>query len=340
MLSGGQVKTFLTRVLIWVGMWVYRLRLHPLIIWLHRKQPKVLIYHACEKDESDFLKGLKCNCSPAQFASHLDFLSRYYRFISLTELENGVTANRAVALTFDDGYRSVYENAFPMLRERAIPATTFLVTDAVGNRNHVWINKLNWLLRNHESIARPIATKALQMPLGAAVESIIHKARVHYDVDTLQQVFAKIRRHPGVGENAYPGAPRLYLNWDEVQEMSAHGFSFGNHTASHPNLARLDESRQRDEIARGHQALIEHLGECRTFAYPFGDHDDVSRRLASELGHTMILKVGGTNNPLDVERVARISVRASDAAALFAEMEVVAPVEAFFKRPFWLGAWG
>ncbi len=42
---------------------------------------------------------------------------------------------RPVLLTFDDGYRGVYENAMPALRRHGFSATVFLVTDYVGTRN-------------------------------------------------------------------------------------------------------------------------------------------------------------------------------------------------------------
>ncbi len=36
------------------------------------------------------------------------------------------------AVTFDDGYRNVVENALPELQARGIPATLFIITDALG----------------------------------------------------------------------------------------------------------------------------------------------------------------------------------------------------------------
>jgi peptidoglycan/xylan/chitin deacetylase (PgdA/CDA1 family) len=42
---------------------------------------------------------------------------------------------RPIALTFDDGYRSVYDNAWPLLRRHGLTATIFLVADCIGATN-------------------------------------------------------------------------------------------------------------------------------------------------------------------------------------------------------------
>src|SRR5207244_10396360 len=50
------------------------------------------------------------------------------------QLERGDTKPMA-AVTFDDGYRDVYERAFPLLQRKGIPAAVFVVTDLVGTRH-------------------------------------------------------------------------------------------------------------------------------------------------------------------------------------------------------------
>lgn len=57
--------------------------------------------------------------------------------ISVCALEEllQTSAQRAVALTFDDGMRSVFENALPVLKDFAVPAHVFLTVGAVGRDN-------------------------------------------------------------------------------------------------------------------------------------------------------------------------------------------------------------
>ncbi len=51
------------------------------------------------------------------------------------------STRRGVALTFDDGMRSVFTHALPILRDHAVPAHLFLTTGAVGADNR-WPTQL------------------------------------------------------------------------------------------------------------------------------------------------------------------------------------------------------
>ena len=55
------------------------------------------------------------------------------RVVDLYEIETLSLApdEAAVALTFDDGYRDVLENALPVLREHGFPSTVFVVPGAM-----------------------------------------------------------------------------------------------------------------------------------------------------------------------------------------------------------------
>src|SRR5204862_1221215 len=75
--------------------------------------------------------------SRTMFEHHLECLGRRFRFVSLDEIGARLASGRpftepVAAITFDDGYQDVYENAFPVLKRKGIPAAMFVVTDLVG----------------------------------------------------------------------------------------------------------------------------------------------------------------------------------------------------------------
>lgn len=78
------------------------------------------------------------------FRQHLDELARWGAVVlpleeAAARLYAGTLPDRAVALTFDDGYASVVETAWPILRERGLPATLFVVSGFLaGARRFAW----------------------------------------------------------------------------------------------------------------------------------------------------------------------------------------------------------
>jgi peptidoglycan/xylan/chitin deacetylase (PgdA/CDA1 family) len=74
------------------------------------------------------------NVTPDSFRAHVaGFLNRGFTIWPLRELlrYNALgwpTPPRTIALTFDDGFQSVYTEAWPILREFHVPATIFLAT--------------------------------------------------------------------------------------------------------------------------------------------------------------------------------------------------------------------
>jgi len=73
--------------------------------------------------------------SPARFAAHLDHLERSgIAVVPLQDLVDALKAgrplpDRAAAITFDDGYVSIYETAWPLLRAKNFPFTVFVNTE-------------------------------------------------------------------------------------------------------------------------------------------------------------------------------------------------------------------
>ncbi len=87
----------------------------------------------------------RLSVSQAAFEAQMDYLAQQgYQVVSLRQLARFLDGKealppKAVALTIDDGYRSTYEIAYPILRKHGFPATVFLYSDFVGASD-----ALNW----------------------------------------------------------------------------------------------------------------------------------------------------------------------------------------------------
>jgi peptidoglycan/xylan/chitin deacetylase (PgdA/CDA1 family) len=84
------------------------------------------------------MKTSKLNVTPAAFEQQMDWLARngytVVTFVRLARFLEGKEAlpPKSVVITIDDGYRSSYEIAYPILKKHGFPATVFLYTDFVG----------------------------------------------------------------------------------------------------------------------------------------------------------------------------------------------------------------
>ena len=80
--------------------------------------------------------------SPASFESQIRRIARAgYRAVTFSTFAAEPSARDVVAITFDDGFSSLYEHAVPLLEELGWPATVFVTTGAVERDE-----PMRWLL--------------------------------------------------------------------------------------------------------------------------------------------------------------------------------------------------
>lgn len=99
----------------------------------------ILMYHSLDESRSVL-------STPSRtFAEEMQILHELgVKVVPIGEVRNvlqtGDLTEPLVAITFDDGFRNVYEHGFPVLRHYGFPATIFLVTDYCGGMNS-WPNQ-------------------------------------------------------------------------------------------------------------------------------------------------------------------------------------------------------
>jgi heparosan-N-sulfate-glucuronate 5-epimerase len=112
----------------------------------------VLCYHAVSDTWPADL-----SIAPDRLREHLEHLrDRGYRGVTFSELVAGAEG-KVVAVTFDDGYRSVIDLAQPILAELGFPGTLFVPTDHIGTEKPMaWPGIEQWLGTEHEAELVPM----------------------------------------------------------------------------------------------------------------------------------------------------------------------------------------
>lgn len=118
----------------------------------------VLCYHALSERFPAQL-----STTPRRFARQLQWLARHgYRGVTFTAAIEQ-PSERNVAVTFDDGYRSVAALARPILDRLDWPATIFVPTDYIGQAEPMsWPGIDRWLGGEHERELLPLGWQELR----------------------------------------------------------------------------------------------------------------------------------------------------------------------------------
>jgi peptidoglycan/xylan/chitin deacetylase (PgdA/CDA1 family) len=258
-----------------------RLQRHPLVIGYHQ------VVSEFRPDSRCGIAAMQTSCKMLE--QHLDWIGKRYEFVSLDEIgahyESGGSFSRPVAaVTFDDGYRDVYLNAYPILKRKGIPAAVFVVTDIVGTNTPPLHDRLYAALvvgfDRWSNPARTLSERLVRLNIALSVARKVRLANpdifatMRALIDSLNR--AEIESLTLSVESEFPDLSTpldeaLPLTWEMVKEMSEGGLTIGSHTRSHALLTAEDDDGVLEEVRHSRDVLRDRLGVVpRHFAYPDG----------------------------------------------------------------------
>jgi peptidoglycan/xylan/chitin deacetylase (PgdA/CDA1 family) len=250
--------------------------------WLAGRRGAILRYHSVTDNESATLAYLDQGLmvTRAAFRAQLRYLRRFYTVMSLDDLVEHLHRGRplpprSVAITFDDGYRDNYTQAYPLLRAEGIPATFYVTTGCLDGGPPLWTAKLRFMVRRTK-----LHRVALPEPLGpaASIEGPADRQALFTRLVVALKNVPSVSRRALVDDLAaafdvtdFGALTEIMMTWSELREMSGDGMTIGAHTVSHPNLpntpadeALAEIAGSRDEIAAQLRVPVVH------FSYPNG----------------------------------------------------------------------
>ena len=304
-----------------------------------QRRPLILGYHRVVEDfaATSQTEMPSMLISRAMFERHVEWLGRSFRFVGLDEIAAHTSSGHAfadpvAAITFDDGYSDVYENAFPFLRRKGIPAAVFVVTDLVSRSLCQTHDKLYYLVDRAftawndprrglfelmteleiptAQIMRGRGALSSAMTAVSALLPVLPQAHVIRLMDGLETRFG-----PAFTEAAT-------LTWPMIHEMRRAGFTIGSHTKTHVSLPMETDEAVRDELEGSKRVLEAHLGErIDHFAYPAGQFTPKVVRALSDAGYRCAYTAcphGDARHPeLTLERLLLWEGSSSDADGRF-----------------------
>ncbi len=272
----------------------------------------ILVYHRIAPRDVD---PWRLCVDPENFASHLDVLHRRAHPLGLRQLAQahlgGKIPNKAVVITFDDGYANNLVNAGPLLERYAYPATVFVTGAYVQTGREYWWDELDRALLRPVTLPSGLQLSVndtcIQWELGAA--SCYSEAeyasdstnegkrsprlKFYYTVwERLRPLPESLRQKALEEIGSWAGVPRELrpthrpMNALEVQKLSRNGLvEIGSHTMNHEKLSAHPVDVQKDQILQSKIYLESLTGRAVTsFSYPFGEYTEDTVSLVRSAG--------------------------------------------------------
>lgn len=284
-----------------------------------RMPPFILMYHRVHRASLD---PWDLAVTPECFSEQIEIVRRHYTPVTLSEIAAAHVPDRAIAITFDDGYLDTLVNAKPILEKHDCPATVFIPTGLVGQKRDFWWDELARLVFEAPSIPPDLTMSAKDRVFLLSKASFGRRRRdvrrqdVHFSIWEwllplehqerllcLDQIAVQVRvSNSGRPENRT-------VDSGELQALASELIEIGAHTVTHAALPYLSPACQHREVLDSRRACEEIVGRPPTsFAYPNGLYNADSLSAVQAAGFSLACTVkpdpvSAWSRPLELPRV-------------------------------------
>jgi len=269
----------------------YAFNLPEYLGFFRRNKILVLMYHRILKSYSDDpLKNLnEHSISESQFEDQMAYLSHHCNVISVSDLIAGKNIsqnNKNVVITFDDGYKDNFTNAFPILLKYNLPALFSISTEFVVNKTPLWFDIIEHAVRLVKK--KHISIKLYDKYVDFILNSLNDKIKLLYWLRS--KCFEITQENRGgfindlINEFDIPidyeelliDPDYAPLSSEEIHEMAYSKMAeFAAHSVHHYLLSRVNITTLKHELLQSKSA-VEYLtnSPCKYFCIPGGYYNE------------------------------------------------------------------
>ncbi|MBN1988948.1 MAG: polysaccharide deacetylase family protein [Bacteroidales bacterium] len=220
-------------------------------------------YHLVSDNPPPHVKHLYPICNTSEFSAQLQFMLKHFTPIGASELvrivQTGTRGRKPyLFLSFDDGFSELYSVVAPILMRHSVPATFFVNTGFVDNRELFYRCKVSL-----------IANAILCNPSLQSVYNVNSLLKLGYtDATSLTD----IANHVDVDFDTYLATQKPYLELSQLKTLASQGFTIGGHSATHPNFSTLTPEQQLAEVTQCMSWVNTYFpNQPQLFSFPFSD---------------------------------------------------------------------
>ncbi len=234
------------------------------------------------------------------FRQQLDYFEQNFNVVSMEQvieatLYGGNLPDKALLLTFDDGYIDNYTVAMPLLQQHNMKGSFFIPGKTITENVLLDVNKIHFILASAD-INRLLEDLLEKMDYYRGTEfdypsneELWRVYAVDERFDSKDVVFIKrilqtvlpenlrnrisselFKKYLGLPEDKF--ARELYMNHDQIRFMKENGMFIGFHGYDHYWLANLSEQRMKQDIDKGLEVIADYIDmDNWIINYPYGN---------------------------------------------------------------------
>jgi len=253
-----------------------------------------LAYHSSVNDISDDMKKTIHNVTPQNILKQALLLKKYFDIISIDDLFNlnEGKLDGKISITFDDGYKNIFNEILNELSSHSIPVTVFLIGNSLKNKPY-WRDKIIFLMNNKKYLNEFISFFNNENKIKLNDHNFFLETKNNnINSKVLDKTLDKFLIDNKLYENIHNN---LISNADELIKNKF--ITYGNHTLNHYVMSSLNYEDQKSEILDNRNFLSElNVNITNIFALPFGTYNDMNKDTIKVLKDTNINKVLLCNN--------------------------------------------
>lgn len=245
------------------------------------------------------IKGM----SSGMFREQIEYMKNNFNIVTMEEVIEAVNGtyelpDKALLLTFDDGYIDNYTFALPILEEFSVQGSFFIPGKTYSTHQLLDVNKIHYMLASAD-IKKLVVDVKNQMEHYrgsefdfAETDDLYNEYAIPNRFDDGDTIFVKrmlqtvlpeklrniissnlFEKYVGVTEEQL--AYELYMTPEQIRTLKRHGMHIGIHGYDHYWLANLPKDEMHRDIDRALEVMDEFIDSKNwVMNYPYGNYND------------------------------------------------------------------